>query len=129
VATKLAYKRALLKLSGEAFAGGRASGIDFGVIERLSDELKSVTATGVQLGFGHRRRQHPARHDRKRAGDGPRLRRLHGDARHRHQCLALQDILEKKGVDTRVMTAIRMESSRSPTFAAAPCGTSTKDAW
>ena len=47
---KLAYKRALLKLSGEAFAGGRASGIDFSVIERLSDELKSVAATGVQLG-------------------------------------------------------------------------------
>jgi len=34
VVAKLAYKRALLKLSGEAFAGGRASGIDFGVIER-----------------------------------------------------------------------------------------------
>jgi len=51
VATKLAYKRALLKLSGEAFAGGRPSGIDFGVIERLSDELKQVAATGVQLGL------------------------------------------------------------------------------
>jgi len=50
VSQKLAYKRALLKLSGEAFAGGRASGIDFSVIERLSDELKSVAATGVQLG-------------------------------------------------------------------------------
>jgi len=42
---KLAYSRALLKLSGESFAGGRASGIDFGVIERLSDELKQVAAT------------------------------------------------------------------------------------
>ncbi len=48
---QLAFTRALLKLSGEAFAGGRASGIDFAVIERLSDELKSVAATGVQLGL------------------------------------------------------------------------------
>ncbi len=48
---KLVYKRALLKLSGEAFAGGRASGIDFAIIERLSDELKAVAATGIQLGL------------------------------------------------------------------------------
>jgi uridylate kinase len=49
----LAYARALLKISGEAFAGGRTggSGIDFGVIDRLTDELKQVAATGVQLGL------------------------------------------------------------------------------
>ena len=52
-AATLAYARALLKISGESFAGGRASGIDFGVIERLSDELKDVAATGVQLEPGY----------------------------------------------------------------------------
>ncbi len=41
---KLAYSRALLKISGESFAGGRASGIDFGVIERLSDYHAVVRA-------------------------------------------------------------------------------------
>ena len=112
--TKLAYKRALLKLSGEAFAGGRASGIDFSVIERLSDELKSVAATGVQLGLV--------------IGGGNILRGTTASAQGMDRvsadymgmlatiinALALQDILEKKGVDTRVMTAIRMEELAEP---------------
>ena len=111
---KLAYKRALLKLSGEAFAGGRASGIDFGVIERLSDELKGVAATGVQLGLV--------------IGGGNILRGTAASAQGMDRvsadymgmlatiinALALQDILEKKGVDTRVMTAIRMEELAEP---------------
>src|SRR5262245_9330391 len=112
--TKLAYKRALLKLSGEAFAGGRASGIDFGVIERLSDELKSVAATGVQLGLviggGNILRGTAAEQqgmDRVSADYMGMLATI-------INALALQDILEKKGVDTRVMTAIRMEELAEP---------------
>jgi uridylate kinase len=111
---KLAYKRALLKLSGEAFAGGRASGIDFGVIERLSDELKSVAATGVQLGLviggGNILRGTTASEqgmDRVSADYMGMLATI-------INALALQDILEKKGVDTRVMTAIRMEELAEP---------------
>jgi len=111
---KLAYKRALLKLSGEAFAGGRASGIDFGVIERLSDELKSVAATGVQLGLviggGNILRGTAASQqgmDRVSADYMGMLATI-------INALALQDILEKKGVDTRVMTAIRMEELAEP---------------
>src|SRR5262245_4168336 len=112
--TKLAYKRALLKLSGEAFAGGRASGIDFGVIERLSDELKSVAATGVQLGLviggGNILRGTAAEQqgmDRVSADYMGMLATI-------INALALQDILERKGVDTRVMTAIRMEELAEP---------------
>jgi uridylate kinase len=112
--TKLAYKRALLKLSGEAFAGGRASGIDFSVIERLSDELKSVAATGVQLGLviggGNILRGTTASEqgmDRVSADYMGMLATI-------INALALQDILEKKGVDTRVMTAIRMEELAEP---------------
>ena len=111
---KLAYTRALLKLSGEAFAGGRASGIDFPYIERLSDELKSVAATGVQLGLviggGNILRGTAASEqgmDRVSADYMGMLATV-------INALALQDILEKKGVDTRVMTAIRMEELAEP---------------
>ena len=111
---KLAYKRALLKLSGEAFAGGRASGIDFAVIERLSDELKSVAATGVQLGLviggGNILRGTAASEqgmDRVSADYMGMLATV-------INALALQDVLEKSGVHTRVMTAIRMESVAEP---------------
>jgi uridylate kinase len=110
----LAYKRALLKLSGEAFAGGRASGIDFGVIERLSDELKAVAATGVQLGLviggGNILRGTTASEqgmDRVSADYMGMLATI-------INALALQDILEKKGVETRVMTAIRMDELAEP---------------
>src|SRR5580765_4957188 len=112
--SKLVYKRSLLKLSGEAFAGGRASGIDFGVIERLSDELKAVAATGVQLGLvvggGNILRGTTASQqgmDRVSADYMGMLATV-------INALALQDSLEKKGVDTRVMTAIRMESLAEP---------------
>jgi uridylate kinase len=111
---KLAYPRALLKLSGEAFAGGRASGIDFGVINRLADELKQVQATGVQLGLviggGNILRGGLASQqgmDRVSADYMGMLATV-------INALALQDILEKKGVDTRVMTAIRMEELAEP---------------
>src|SRR6266540_874052 len=105
---KLAYARALLKLSGESFAGGRASGIDFGVIERLADELKQVAATGVQLGLvidgGNILRGTAASQqgmDRVSADYMGMLATV-------INALALQDILEKKGVDTRVMTVASM---------------------
>src|SRR5216117_1283074 len=111
---KLAYSRALLKLSGEAFAGGRASGIDFGVIERLSDELKQVAATGVQLGLviggGNILRGTTASQqgmDRVSADYMGLLATI-------INALALEDVREKKGVDTRVMTAIRMEELAEP---------------
>ncbi|HZE93561.1 MAG TPA: UMP kinase, partial [Gemmatimonadales bacterium] len=111
---KLTYSRALLKLSGESFAGGRASGIDFAVIERLSDELKQVAATGVQLGLviggGNILRGTTASQqgmDRVSADYMGMLATV-------INALALQDILEKKGVDTRVMTAIRMEELAEP---------------
>src|SRR5256885_10091487 len=111
---KLAYARALLKIAGEAFAGGRASGIDFGVIERLSDELKQVAATGVQLGLviggGNILRGTTASKqgmDRVSADYMGMLATI-------INALALQDILERKGVDTRVMTAIRMEALAEP---------------
>ena len=43
----LAYQRALLKLSGEALAGGAGSGIDFSVVDRLADEIRDYAAIEV----------------------------------------------------------------------------------
>jgi len=114
VGAPLAYPRALLKISGEAFAGGRDSGIDFGVLDRLTEELKSVAAGGVQLGLvvggGNILRGATASEqgmDRVSADYMGMLATV-------INALALQDILEKKGLDTRVMTAIRMEELAEP---------------
>lgn len=110
----LVYRRALLKISGEAFAGERGVGIDFGFLDRLADELKAVAATGVQLGVvvggGNIVRGTTASQqgmDRVSADYMGMLATV-------INALALQDILEKKGVDTRVMTAIRMEELAEP---------------
>jgi len=112
----LAYPRALLKISGEAFAGakGGGAGIDFSVLDRITDELKAVSATGVQLGLvvggGNILRGTTASQqgmDRVSADYMGMLATV-------INALALQDILEKKGVDTRVMTAIRMEELAEP---------------
>jgi uridylate kinase len=48
---KPVFRRVLLKLSGEALAGGRGVGFDFEVIEGIAREIKSVTALGVQMGL------------------------------------------------------------------------------
>ena len=113
---RLAYQRALLKLSGEAFAGtrGAGGGIDFAFIDRLGDELKAVARMGVQLGLvvggGNIMRGSVASEqgvDRVSADYMGMLATV-------INALALQDILEKKGVDTRVMTAIRMEELAEP---------------
>jgi len=114
VAAPLAYPRALLKISGEAFAGGRDAGIDFAVLDRLTEELKGVAGRGVQLGLvvggGNILRGATASEqgmDRVSADYMGMLATV-------INALALQDILEKKGLDTRVMTAIRMEELAEP---------------
>lgn len=112
---QLAYPRALLKISGEALAGSAgAAGIDFAVIDRLTDELQQVAKTGVQLGLvvggGNIVRGATASDkgmDRVSADYMGMLATV-------INALALQDILEKKGLDTRVMSAIRMEELAEP---------------
>jgi len=110
----LAYRRALLKLSGEALAGEAGVGLDFSVLERLTDEIKAVRALGADLGVviggGNIMRGSQASKqgmDRVSADYMGMLATI-------INALAVQDILEKKGVDTRVMTAIRMEALAEP---------------
>jgi uridylate kinase len=110
----LAYSRALLKLSGEALGGEQGRGLDFGVVESLADEIKAVVALGVHLslvvGGGNIVRGATASKeglDRVSADYMGMLATV-------INALALQDVLEKVGVHTRVMTAIRMESVAEP---------------
>jgi uridylate kinase len=109
-----AYRRALLKLSGEALAGERGFGLDYRVVEAFADELQRVHARGTQLalvvGGGNILRGTTASQqglDRVSADYMGMLATV-------INALAVQDILERKGVQTRVMTAIRMESLAEP---------------
>ncbi len=110
----LAYTRALLKISGEALAGEKGVGLDYHVVEAFAEEVKAVHRLGVHLalvvGGGNIVRGTAA----SREG----LDRVSADYMGMLatviNALALQDVLEKIGVDTRVMTAIRMESVAEP---------------
>jgi uridylate kinase len=110
----LAYPRVLLKLSGEALAGERGFGFDFDRINFFADEIRGVVSMGAQLGVviggGNIVR-------------GTQLSKMGMDRVGADymgmlgtviNALALQDVLERKGVDTRVMTAIRMEELAEP---------------
>jgi len=109
-----AYRRALLKLSGESLAGERGVGLDYGVIERLAGEVREAHSRGVQLGLvvggGNIVR------GTKASTEG--LDRVSADFMGMLatviNALALQDVLERLGIATRVMTAIRMESVAEP---------------
>jgi uridylate kinase len=108
------YSRALLKLSGEALAGEQGVGLDFEVVDQLAQQIKEVHALGVHLGLvvggGNIIRGTNA----SKSG----LDRVNADYMGMLatviNALAMQDVLEKAGVHTRVMTAIRMESLAEP---------------
>jgi uridylate kinase len=110
----LAYRRALLKISGEALAGERGIGLDYGMVEGLAGQIKGVHAQGVHLGLvvggGNIVRGTLASQeglDRVSADYMGMLATV-------INALALQDVLERIGVQTRVLTAIRMESLAEP---------------
>lgn len=109
-----AYRRALLKLSGEALAGQKGYGLDYPTVDGFADEVQRVHATGVQLsvvvGGGNILRGTTASQqglDRVSADYMGMLATV-------INALAVQDVLERKGIQTRVMTAIRMESLAEP---------------
>jgi uridylate kinase len=108
------YKRVLLKLSGEALAGERGFGIEPSVVDRLTDEIRSIAEMGVSLGVviggGNIVRGAIASRqgmDRVQADYMGMLATI-------INALAVQDLLEAKGVETRVMTAIRMDEIAEP---------------
>jgi uridylate kinase len=112
--TELRYRRILLKLSGEALAGDKGFGFDFGTVGRLADEVKRVADMGVAVGMvvgggNIVRGSQLATMGMDRVGSD-----YMGMLGTIINALALQDVLERKGVVTRVMTAIRMEEVAEP---------------
>jgi uridylate kinase len=108
------YKRILLKLSGEALAGGAAFGIHAERVKELAAEVAAVAAAGVQIGLvvggGNIFRGIPAaaqKMDRVTADHMGMLATV-------INALSLQDALEQIGVHTRVMSAIEMHEVAEP---------------
>lgn len=110
----LKYRRAVVKLSGESLAGERGFGIEPPVVESLTREIGRVHAAGVRLGVvvggGNIVRGTVASRqgmDRVSADYMGMLATI-------INALALQDMLERHDIETRVMTAIRMEELAEP---------------
>ena len=110
----LAYRRVLLKLSGEALMGSQSFGIDEPVVRGIAEELKRVADTGVQLaiviGGGNIIRGLAASHRGIERVTGDYMGMLGTVI----NALALQDALEKAGVTTRVQTAIEIRDVAEP---------------
>ena len=108
------YKRVLLKISGEALAGDAKRGLDFEVINQVADAIKECYQLGVQIGIvvggGNFWR------GKKDGGDDmQRVRADHmGMLATTINALAVADVLERKGVDIRVQTAIEMKPIAEP---------------
>ncbi|HIA73318.1 MAG TPA: UMP kinase [Gemmatimonadetes bacterium] len=111
---ELRYRRVMLKLSGEALAGDKGFGIVTEAVDRLTEEIGSVASMGVSLGVviggGNIVRGALA----SRAGMDRVQADYMGMLATVINALALQDLLEQKGIETRVMTAIRMEEIAEP---------------
>ncbi|MCK6600952.1 MAG: UMP kinase [Bacteroidetes bacterium] len=112
--SQLKYKRVLLKLSGESLMGNQSFGIDPAVLEHFADEVRAVKEMGVEIavviGGGNIFRGMSAAAkgmDRVQADYMGMLATVINS-------MALQDALERKGVFTRLMTAIKMEQIAEP---------------
>ena len=106
------YKRIILKISGEALSGAGNSGFDFDVIGRVSDQLIEVARLGVQIGIivggGNIWR------GRSGIGMDRTTADYMGMLATAINALAMQDALENKGMQTRVLTAIEMRQIAEP---------------
>ncbi|MCL6597340.1 UMP kinase [Alicyclobacillus macrosporangiidus] len=108
------YRRVVLKLSGEALAGEKGFGIDPSMIQTIAEQIREVVQMGVQMAVV--------------VGGGNIWRGISGSAQGMDRAtadymgmlatvlnaLALQDALEKVGVDTRVQTSVEMRQVAEP---------------
>ena len=108
------YRRVLLKISGEALAGDKHFGLDFGVIGQVADVIKECVEAGVQMGIviggGNFWRG-------VKNGEGyiERTRADHmGMLATAMNCMAVADVLEQKGVDVRIQTALEIKEVAEP---------------
>ncbi len=106
------YKRVLLKLSGEALAGEKGTGVDAKTVGAICDKVKEVVEMGVQVaivvGGGNFWRGRNGHQMERTTADymGMLATAMNG--------LALQDALEARGIYTRVQTAIEMREIAEP---------------
>ena len=112
--TRGTYRRVLLKLSGEVFGGSQGIGVDPDVVQDIAKQIADVANTGVQVaivvgGGNYFRGAELSQRgmDRSRADYMGMLGTV-------MNCLALQDFLEKEGIQTRVQTAITMGQVAEP---------------
>jgi uridylate kinase len=110
----LKYPRVLLKLSGEALAGDRGFGYDFDTVSRLADEVVSVVNTGASVGMVIGGGNIVRGSQLSKTGMDRVAADYMGMLGTVINAMAVQDVLERKGIDTRVMTAIRMEEIAEP---------------
>jgi len=114
VSSKPAYRRVLLKLSGEALMGSQDFGIDEPVVSRIAAEIGDVHNLGVEIaiviGGGNIIRGLAASHRGIDRVTGDHMGMLATVI----NALALQDSLEKQGVSTRVQTAIEIRDVAEP---------------
>ena len=106
------YKRILVKLSGEALAGEKGYGIDTDVLQKVADQLEKVYNTGVEMGIiigagNIWRGRQGTNMDRTTADHMGMLATVLNS-------LALQDVLEKRGVPTRLQTALTITRVAEP---------------
>ena len=111
---KPVYKRVLIKISGEALAGEKKSGLDFSVIGAVCEAVKKCLALGVEVGivigggnFWRGVKDGSGKIERTRADHMGMLATV-------MNCLAMADVMEQHGIDVRVQTAIEMRAIAEP---------------
>lgn len=107
-----AYKRVIIKLSGEALSGEKGNGLDEKILDEITDQIKAVKDLGVEIGIivgggNFWRGRQGKEMDRTTADHMGMLATI-------INALALQDALERKDVPTRVQTALTITRVAEP---------------
>lgn len=110
----LKYPRVLLKLSGEALAGDKGFGFDFDTIREFARQVKAISELGAQVGMVIGGGNIVRGSQISKMGMDRVSADYMGMLGTVINALAFQDVMEREGLDTRVMTAIRMEEIAEP---------------
>ena len=126
---KPVYRRVLLKISGEALAGGKGSGLDFEMIGKVCDTIKECLDLGVQVGlvvgggnFWRGAKNSGGKMERTRADHMGMLATV-------MNCLAVADVCEQRASPSGSRPPSRCGPSQSPISAPGPSGTWKRGGW